>query len=145
MDYSKIISNSKYLLSPKNGAYLIYFSKKVFFGPFAGKEEVEKIMSLSEYGNLLEVHIFDDNKEFRAISTDDKRHKEGIICYIADFKYDDAGSSEENSVYIEKTEINMHSKSDSFYGNKLWVLNHLKYENGMAYVDDFRLRIGGER
>lgn len=77
-------------------------------------------------GPILELHLFDDKKEYRSITSESSRHKDGVIEHVADFAYD------EDTVYKETPVLEK--------GGTITVLNHLSYDkNGMASIDDYRL------
>lgn len=127
--------------APEQGQLLIYARDKVMFQGYTSLEEVEKLCSGKE---LLEVHLFDGEKEYRALySTSNMAEKTGgVIEYTAAFPYD------EKNVFMEKQLLEMDARNpragtkDTF----LCVLNHISYNaSGLASVDDYRMVMGGER
>lgn len=109
--------------APKSGWMLLYLRNQVKFQPYSSVQEVEDMTGEQE---ILELHLFDKSKEYRAISTESKRFKDGVIEHIADF------ADDENRVYRQKTLLED--------GSALTVLNLLRFdERGMAVIDDYRL------
>ncbi len=110
--------------APSAGQALIYTRKKVLFFPYLSERDV---IEKTEGEELLEVHLFDSRKEYRAILTESRRFPGGIIESVSDF------ADEKESVY--KEEILLENST-----RKITVLNHLKYgQNGMVSIDDYRL------
>lgn len=129
--------------APEKGQLLAYIRReKLIFLPYEDLGEVDKLLSGKE---LLEVHLFDRIKEYRAITSRSRRfmRKEseaeqdpaesarqnsvGIIEYLADFP-DDEDTVYKETIRLEKGQ------------GTITVLNHITYnESGMAAVDDFRL------
>ncbi len=113
--------------APNQGTYLIYTRKRVLFGKYTS---IEEAIGEADKDEILEVHLFDNASEYRAITSESKRHAEGVVEYIADF------ADERDSVYRENCMLEN--------GGNITVLNHITYDkdNGMAVIDDYRL-IGG--
>ena len=86
--------------APKSGQLLAYTRKKVYFQPYDSLSEVKELL---QNETLLELHLFDRDKEYRAIMTRSRRFKNsntepttkdgcrvyGIIETIADFSEKD--------------------------------------------------------
>ncbi len=115
------------LKAPKKGTCLIYTRQDVLYEDYDVESVSEYLKSIT--GEILEIHFFDQDKEYRAIYTESRRReKEGnVIEYISDFK------NEPNSVYSERCFLEN--------GENITVLNHISFDekNGMAYIDDYRL------
>lgn len=115
---------------PQTGYLLAYTKTQVVFEKYSA-ETVHKLLGEDE---LLEVHCFDSNKEYRAISSESqksKHQKKGFIEWVADFERNPEETYEE-TVLMENA-----FKSS---GKEITVLNHVNYtEEGMAEIDDFRL------
>ena len=111
---------------------LAYTRTKVIFETF---DSIQTFIEQLEDYELLELHIFDNNKEYRCIATESHlpEYQNGYIEYIADFDANDAEHIYKEIVELEKE------------GQCITVLNHIEYneENGMAVVDDYRLVMGG--
>lgn len=117
--------------APKCGQYLIYTRKSVLFEHYDSLKEIEDICNGNE---ILEMHLFDQDKEYRAIATKSKRFPSGVIEYVSEI--DDSDST---MVYID------HTAFDSAKKGSLDVWNHISYDdNGMITIDDYRLVMGGE-
>lgn len=135
MNWSMLKSCDEWNQAPVKGYCLAYCRRKVFFEPYSDIEEVEKICT-EESGELLELHLFDSNREFRAVATESARFQTGMICHIAEFP-------ENSDVYREDTELEKVVSSRQNRVERLTVLNHLCFREGMAYVDDYRLCVEG--
>ncbi len=142
--------------APKSGQLLAYTRKKVYFQPYDSLSEVKELL---QNETLLELHLFDRDKEYRAIMTRSRRFKNsntepttkdgcrvyGIIETIADFSEKDTAG-----IYKEKAKLfQKNSSEEQTSGNTnsevITVLNHISYgKNGMAYVDNYRLQMGGK-
>lgn len=109
--------------APASGQMLAYLRKAVIFQPYASLDQVREILGQDD---ILELHLFNCEKEYRCISSESKRNQNGVIEHVAEFKYDT------NTVYTERPFLES--------GGKITVLNHLSYDgNGMAAIDDYRL------
>ena len=114
--------------APEKGQLLAYTRKKVLFQAYDGKESVKQLLAGED---LLELHLFDGQKEYRSIVSESSRYETGIIECVEDFPED------EESVYREEC------VTDDGKGS-LIVLNHIRYdESGMAQADTYRLVMGG--
>lgn len=118
--------------APPSGNMLVYSRKAVIFAPY---ESIESVKDTLMGEDLLEIHLFNDDMEYRAIMTESKRFEDGVIEHIADFSNE---AEDQDEVYEEKCLLEQGQ-------GELIVLNHLNYdENGMVWVDDYRLRMGGK-
>ncbi len=132
MLYANIkIDNKK---CPDSGYILAYTRREVIFERY---DDLEKALSLLEEQDVLEIHLFDKNTEYRLLTSGSKRFKEiGYIETVADFALKDDEIYKQD-VFIEKS-----------YGVKgrLCVLNHVTYDDmGMASIDNYRMYVeGGE-
>ena len=121
------ISELKQITSaPQSGYILGYLSKEVVFEPYHSLDEVTHRFKDED---LLELHLFNDEKEYRTIQSRSIRYEKqnGIIEYISDFDVSD------NTVFCEDVLLER--------GGSICVLNHIAYDssNGMAVIDDSRL------
>lgn len=112
--------------APERGQILAYTRKEVLFHSY---ERLESIREELRDETILEMHLFDENKEYRCIATESKCFPEGVIEYIAEF-------SDDSDVYKENTLV-----EEGYDADTLTVMNHIRYEesNGMAVIDDYRL------
>ena len=111
--------------APKNGIlYALYVDRMEFF-KYKNLEEIESIITEK---NLLELHLFDKDMEFRAVKT---RKGAFLCCEIKDDEtYDD--------VYVEETYVDAEEESMC---QKIQVVNYLKYdENDMLHIVNYRLK-----
>ena len=112
--------------SPQAGTLLAYTRNRVIYESYDSREEVIRRL---EGEQLLEIHLFDAEKEYRAVETRGKRRlsETGIIEYKADFPASDEEVFSDTCKLIE--------------GGTLTLLNHLRYDekNGMARIDDVRM------
>jgi len=116
--------------APIEGYMLAYFPvKKVLFCPYHSLQEVVEVLGEEE---ILELHLFDRTKEYRAISTVSKRFPDGVIETVADFSEEEAYSE---TVCLERQFADVGA-------GKIRILNHIAYDRkGMACVDNYRLQI----
>lgn len=125
--------------APTEGTYLIYTRSAVLFEDYSDISVVEDILKNND---ILEVHLFDDSKEYRMLKSESKRFANGIIEHIvtSDEEKTEEDDNEHIDVYVDKTLI--HNGS----GRILNVYNRVAYnENGMAKIDDYRLAMGGRK
>ena len=121
----KILDLKEISLSPEKGTVLAYTRTKVIFRAYEDRQAVLK--ELSGEQELLEVHLFDANKEYRAVMSESHRFKDGFVECIAEFPNTGEGAYTAEAL-LEGEQ------------NKLKTICHLQYnENGMAYIDNYRL------
>lgn len=114
--------------APGQGWLLACFRKKVVFVQYCSLEEVREHIA---QGELLELHLFDQDKEYRAILSQSRRYPSGVVETVVDFRLDKETTYNEE-VYLE-TEYR-------YLGEKIQICNHLAYdENGMLEIDNYRL------
>lgn len=115
--------------APESGYILAYTRQEVIFKPYKNELDLEKNLGEQE---LLEVHLFNREKEYRAISSESKRFSEHFVEYIADFDCKDP-----SKIFREKTKL-----EKEWSNRELIVLNHVAYDDdGMAAIDDYRLLV----
>lgn len=119
------------LKAPKQGTmYAIYISK-VVYEPYTREQLLEK-ENLEV--NLLELHLFDKEKEYRYI----KKRKGYIETEISDetVELDDKDDKYEETIFTLKKN---QEKPDENHG-KVMVINYIKYdENDLLTIQDYRL------
>lgn len=128
------ISDLKKLESaPASGWLLAYTRKKVIFQPYQDLEAAKAAVMGQE---LLELHLFDRDKEYRSVMSRSLRYAGGVIEAVVDFPEGDKQSTYGETVCLE----------DCVGGGKITILNHLNYSdiNGMMTVDNYRLRMEGQ-
>lgn len=112
--------------APGSGHALIYTRQKLIFKAY---NDIGKLREEIKNDELLEIHLFDDNIEYRAVSTRSKRYPEGVIEAVIGEK------NEDQSIFEE--EVLLEGKGQE----KITILNYISYdENGMAFIDNYRLR-----
>lgn len=114
--------------APAQGQMLAYTRQKVIFKKYEGREELFETLAGKE---LLELHLFDEQKEYRSVASKSRRFPSGVIEVITDFPEEDEWTVFKERVLLEDSQ------------EEITVLNHIAYneENGMAYVDDYRLKM----
>lgn len=118
--------------APKSGTCLVYTRKEVIFKDYDNLDGLKD--ELKKY-DLLEIHLFDEDKEYRAVSSESSRYPEQMIEYVSDFKYD-PHNPDQMGIYEETCLLES--------GGSIKILNSVCYdENGMAFIDDFRMVKGG--
>lgn len=122
--------------APDRGVFLAYTREQVLFLPYEKKEEVVSRLDGEE---LLELHMFDNRKEYRMLESKGARYakgaEKGVIC--AEVELTELGEEE---VFCEEVLL---EKGGAFVGNKIdsiRVLNRVSYdENGMATIVNYQL------
>lgn len=119
--------------APEKGYVLAYTRKKIIFEEYLDKKSVETNLSNIE---LLEIHLFDNDKEYRAIVSESPRFNDGVIETAVPGQDD---SWEDEDIFKEETVVDFGDSKQS-----LTVINHIRYdENGMVNIDNYRLVMGG--
>lgn len=122
--------------APEKGTLYALTKTGVILEQYGDRNTAAEILKrMSENTEILELHLFDCEKEYRAVSTDGKRvfegSHEGIIEHIADW-------NAEEDIFQEKHILL--EKEFSGVAKRIRILNHISYnENGMAVIDDYRL------
>lgn len=112
---------------PASGYVLAYFRKCIVFERYSDASCIEKI--LTDNQQLLELHAFDDDKEYRYVLKDNGEALEHVI-------EDEAGR--DTKVELVKVEESLSSVMSS-----LKVVNYIDYdENGMISINNYRLAPG---
>ena len=138
--------------APESGQLLAYTRKKVYFQPYDSFSEIEELLQNEK---LLDMQLFDRDKEYRAIITRSKRFKDNNteastkdeyqIETIADFSEADKASIYKERVKLFQKNLSEEQTSGNTKSEVITVLNHISYgKNGMAYVDNYRLQMGGK-
>ena len=133
MNKKTIQESELFKKAPDSGYYLIYTGKKVEFKSYSSINQI--FSSIDDECEILEIHLFDQEKEYRAIASESAVYNENqFVEHVADFP------DREEDVYSDICFLEN--------GGKITVLNHLGYgkdsdgnENGMIFVDDYRLKI----
>lgn len=136
------IKNTKDI--PEKGQMLAYTRTKVIFHEYDSLETVAAELAEED---LLELHLFDSEKEYRSVSTIGRRFraKQGVIETLVDFPENEKDNhSGIGTVYSERILLDTDKGQDSGAGgHAITVLNHIRYnpENGMAAIDNYRLKM----
>lgn len=125
--------------APESGYMLAYTRTNVIFQAYSSLDILDDLFQ----EELLELHLFDQEKEYRAIASSSKRsiaeRELKAIIHVADFS-----GQEADQVYLEKIKLEP-SAVKAEHGiakDSITVLNHIFYDElGMARVDDYRLVI----
>ena len=116
--------------APKKGQALIYTRQQVIFESYDSKESlIEKLRNKE----ILEIHLFDKEKEYRCIVSRSKRRKNGMIEALTDFPVENPEKYYEEKVLLENGK------------GELIVYHSIKYDSektGMATIDNYRLVMG---
>ena len=109
--------------APEHGMILAYVRDRVIFHEYTCLNEISTELEGKE---LLELHLFDKNREYRAVMSESHRFKDGRIECIIDFTDD--------NTYTLRSKI-------EGSGDMLSTVCHISYdpETGMAYLDNYRL------
>lgn len=130
----------KWEKAPQKGQALIYTRKQVIFESYDSKESLIEKLGNEE---ILEIHLFDKNKEYRCIVSRSKRRKNGVIEAVIDFPVENPEKYYEEKILLENGK------------GELIVYNSIKYDDeemdesksdsdktGMATIDNYRLVMG---
>lgn len=113
--------------APKRGTIYATFIDKMVYKKYESIDEIEELVTKD---NLLEIHLFDKEKELRFLKTRD----EGIVQYLIsdNMEYD----IYEEELYVSGENID---KQDNL-SKKIKVVNYIKYdENDMIHIINYRL------
>ena len=114
--------------APQKGTIYATFIDKMVYKKYASLDGIKDLLTAD---NLLEMHLFDKEKEVRFIKTRD----EGILQYFVpgNMEYDDVYEEE---LYVSGANID---KQDQL-SEKIKVINYIKYdENDMLHIINYRL------
>ena len=114
--------------APQRGTIYATFIDKMVYKKYASLDEIKDLLTAD---NLLEMHLFDKEKELRFIKTRD----EGILQHFVpgNMEYDDVYEEE---LYVSGANID---KQDQL-SEKIKVINYIKYdENDMLHIINYRL------
>lgn len=125
----KIADLQEFKKAPASGQLLAYTRQQVIFHTYTSCEVVKDELKDE---NLLELHMFDDSREYRAIESNSKRCSGAIEWVAEDTLYEDM------ETYCEETML------ENGKGT-LTVCNYVTFdEHGMAKISDYRLMMGGK-
>lgn len=112
---------------PASGYVLAYFRNCIVFEEYSDTAQLENI--LNDNQQLLELHAFDESKEYRLVFKDNKDALEQVI-------EDEAGR--DTKIELVKVEESLLSVMST-----LKVVNYIDYdENGMIAINNYRLAPG---
>ena len=151
--------------APHSGYMLLYTRQDVIFEKYDNIDNIKndilsKVDSKSN-NELLEVHLFDNEKEYRAIKTTSHRiyqnsAKDAIECVVSDDEVeievkaqakkikneDDKKEDDESNVVDIYTEDILLDNDFNTIMDKITVINYIIYDNnGMAEMYNYRLTI----
>ena len=122
--------------APQKGTVLAYFRSKIMMEPYADRLALKNALMEEERSGeeLLEMHLFDETKEYRCIRSESRGFPDGVIEYVSDFSHQDMDNVFAETVLLENGD------------GKMTVWNHIRYDeqNGMASLDDYRLSMEKE-
>jgi len=134
MIYKELVKTDE---APEKGFVLAYTRQNVIFQEYMEKNVIENMLEGKE---LLEIHLFNKYKEYRAVVTTGKRKfgkTDMAIEHIADFG---AVDTDKYSVYEDNVLLENDFKLKNY--DSIKILNKVVFDdNGMANVDDYRLVI----
>ena len=118
--------------APEKGYVLAYFRNEVLFKSYKLLSDIKTELQNREEQELLELHLFNEEREYRCVYSRVSNGIYRVIEYVAK----DFPKEGEDDVYVE--EVSLETEQDE---KVLTVLNHIKYsdETGMAVIDDYRL------
>lgn len=121
--------------APDKGFMLAYLRDEVLFENYETLNHIKEQLMTRD---ILELHLFNSDFEYRALSTISKRFPNGIIETIVDFDYSD-------DIYAVETSLDSKYDIEKTGLKNIKVLNHISYDkNGVAHIDNYRLIPGGD-
>ena len=155
MIWSKIRNRIAFQEVPASGYVLAYTRKEVIFKKYTSIEELDTIFQKTDCieikkndkllaQEILEIHLFDKEKEYRAIASKSKRKilNEDLcaIEHIAKIDEEDDETVYKERIMLEPTFV---ESEDGAAGRYITVYNRISYEHGMAKIYDYRLAMEG--
>ena len=113
--------------APQRGTTYATFIDKMVYKKYESLKEIEELVVKDK---LLEIHLFDKEKELRFLKTRD----EGIVQYLI-------SDTKEYAIYEEELYVSGENidKQDKL-SEKIKVVNYIKYdENDMIHIINYRL------
>ena len=128
--------------APKQGCLLMYTRKKVIFEKYdcTGTDIKEYIVSkvnMEKEDTMLELHLFDTEREYRAVQSTAHRTYPGSAKGTAECVVTKEESQKDDiDEYVEDILLEKKFKQ---VGSRIRVINYMKYdENGMAEMYNYR-------
>lgn len=125
--------------APKMGYCLCYLRTAVKFFKYASLDEVKN--QISDQAELLELHLFDSDTEYRALSTTSERFKEGYIEHLVSDPY--YKSSDRSYGFYDVEALIDKGEDDHKYKElpgTIKLRNYYKYnESDALMIIDYRL------
>ena len=105
---------------------------------FKGYESLEEVEQLAADGKLLELHLFDGEKEFRRVRTRMDGFLDTVITDETEKeKAGDAFDTYEESVFVLGADVDQSAD----FKNKVIVVNYITYnEDDMITISNYRLK-----
>ena len=129
-----ILEQADFNRIPDSGYVLAYFRLELVF--FFAKSGIKEELQKRGLENLLELHIFDENQEYRLIHMQNGKWIETLI-------------SDETETYLENGKVMQKDKKtecvqvEEKFANVMKYLNVINYidydENGMISIQNYRL------
>lgn len=115
--------------APQKGTVYATFIDKVVFRKYRSLKEIEELV---KEDRMLELHLFDNEKEYRVLKT----RKRGIQTYvISDACIHDDIYEEE--IYVSADNVDKQTN----LSEKICVVNYIQYDqNDMIHIVNYRLK-----
>lgn len=122
--------------APASGTVLVYTRKHIELRNYTDVEQVKNDLADEE---ILELHLFNEDKEYRCISTESRRFEKKIES-VSEF-LENPGLDKNYTVFQETTQLeNKYTREVG--APAITALNKVSYdEHGLGYVSDYRLKI----
>ena len=133
--------------APKQGCLLIYTRKEVIFEKYDCTGTDIKEYIVPKVDTILELHLFDAGREYRAVQSTAHRTYPGSAKGTAECVVTKEESQKDDiDEYVEDILLEKKFKQ---VGSRIRVINYMKYDdNGMAEMYNYRLALpeenGGE-
>lgn len=136
--------SDRYLEIPNKGTGFAVYRDRVIYGKYQKTDAdtcvladgtVLNLTSMEQNADLLELHLFDPNKEYRCVRTRQRGMLESLVDdKQASEKYEDSYVEE---IYILEKDADQTEK----FGQKVGVVNYIRYnEDDLVVIDQYRLK-----
>lgn len=133
------ISNLNLDNAPSCGVMLAYTREHVYLEKYNGIEDVRNKLDNTE---LLEIHLFDKEREYRAIKSESRRWNPGPSNECGIIQKTIIGDKNDDVYPVEA--VLEQSFAEKLKSKSIKILNYIVYDaNGAAMIDNYRLVEGG--
>ena len=133
------ISDLNLINAPSCGVMLAYTRESVYLEKYKSIEDIRNKLDDAE---LLEIHLFDKEREYRAVKSESKRWNPGPKNECGIIQKTVIGDKNDDVYPVEA--VLDQSFAKTLKSKSIQILNHIVYDaNGVATIDNYRLVEGG--